>query len=358
MRWNRKLWVGAVLVMTMGCDMLRRQSDDYLAAIPDEDGLQVEVTGSPEESGQVLKELQQQAPGDIAEFLIEARTAVQALNHGVRDFVRRLFAFAESTDYVQDDARRIYGPRAIDDVQYRLTVGKLGNRYGWKLEAAPAQAPVEELEVVAAGGGVKGDAPNRGRGGAGFNLDRYASIDPTFTGQGQLLVGYAHSGENRALGFAASDFTPNVANHEPVTAALVGSRSALGVYRIRFAGKANLEDSATDAKENIAMRVRFHRGLGGRADLLATGGDVPEGKVWFASACWDAGGQEGFKIVRECVQGQLFSCETIMTRGALENCLPGLQNAEPPTEAPTDPSPEPESPVDTEPVPGTFPSGD
>ena len=106
---------------------------------------------------------------------------------------------------------------------------------------------------------------------------------------------------------------PNLANHEPVTGAFVGHRrQPSGATRVRVFGKYNLKNTATAAKENVFATVRFIPGTGGRADVLASGGDIAADKVFIGSACWDAQEMEKFRILRQCTKGQsLASCTVV-----------------------------------------------
>ncbi|MFN0060994.1 MAG: hypothetical protein ACKVPX_00545 [Myxococcaceae bacterium] len=352
---NKGIWVGAALMV--GCNLSPRVTDEYLSAIPDESALQLEVTGDASETAEkAVGAFSAQAPGDgnVAEFLHKAREKARQLNQGMRSVAERLFAFAENHDYTQEGNTRTYGPALVDGIQYQLVVTRVEQGFRWHFDAAPEGAT--EFQVIATGGGIRGDAANRGRGVAGFDLDKLAEIDTDYLGAGKLFASYAHSGENKVLGYRAREFTPNSEVHAPVTAAFLGSKSALGVHRIRLAGRVNLDASATPAEELVRIRVRFKRGVGGRADLLATSGDVPENKVWLGSACWDAVGREGFKIVRECERESRLTCTVLYTVGQLSNCAPDLRTEETPTDDPSDVTPEPDAPVAFEPVPDAFPT--
>ena len=126
---------------------------------------------------------------------------------------------------------------------------------------------------------------------------------------------------------------------------------------VRFAGRINLKDSATAAQELVVARTRFIPGTGGRADFIATQGDVPAGKAFFGSACWDAQEKEGFAILRLCEKasaGQGPSCQVIATRGQLSNCR--LLESLPP-EDPSAAGAEPEAPATDVGEPTVMPSG-
>ena len=62
----------------------------------------------------------------------------------------------------------------------------------------------------------------------------------------------------------------------------------------------NLPETATAAEELVLARVRHHRGEGGRADLLVTGGDLAADEVWVVSECWSGALASTYRIVREC----------------------------------------------------------
>lgn len=342
----------------------RREDDAFAEAAPaDPSAFTLELSGANEmalvaEDGEAGIQ-KQGLHGESPELLQQARQGIVWLNQNVRRAIEPIAELiAEGKSQMQPGDARVWGPKDKGNATYRLTIKRLSaDRFAWKLEAKSIGAPDSDYKMVAVGQLVKGERPHRGRGSLGIDFDALRSIDGAIKAQGKLFCGFAHVGESKVLIYVLKGFTPDIAVHEPISAAFVGHKNDITrVRRVRLATKFNLKDSPTEAKEFVRMRARYIPGVGGRADALATGGDVPAGKAYLASACWDAQEHEGFFVLRLCTLGQPASCQVVATRGQPSNCRAGLQDEELPPENENDTSSEPESPAVVEPVTEMPPS--
>ena len=104
---------------------------------------------------------------------------------------------------------------------------------------------------------------------------------------------------------------------------------------MRLAFYGNLPETATDAKELMLARVRHQRDVGGRADMLVTGGDVAEGHVLVVSECWDKALASGFRSVRDCPGDGIGGdrCQVVTTRGDESACTAFATPELPPADA-------------------------
>ncbi|MBI3180663.1 MAG: hypothetical protein HYZ28_00725 [Myxococcales bacterium] len=358
MRHVQTLLWGALLVFAAGCG---RQNDDAFAeAAPDIEGLTLELSGAAAEQALMSEDgVQRQGLHENPpELLKHTRQAVAWLNGHVRKAVEPIVELiASGAGKVAPGDSRIYGPKDRGNATYRLTIKRLSvERFNWKLEAKPLGSGDEAYKAVAAGTLVKGALPHRGRGTIGIDVDTLKSIDSSIKGAGKLFCGFAHVGDTKTLVYLLKGFTPDVSAVDPVSAAFVGHRLMPSkATRVRLAAKVNLGDSPTAAKEFIRARARYIPGVGGRADALATEGDVPAGKVYFGSACWDAQEHEGFAILRLCNKGDLVNCTVVATRGDLSNCKPGVESAEAPPEDELDTTLEQGAPADGVVAPSGMP---
>ncbi len=346
----------AVVLLVASCG--RQQDDAFAEAAPaDPSAFTLELSGANEmalvaadgEAGVQKQGLH----GEPPELLQKAREGIVWLNQNVRKAIEPIAELiAEGKSQMQPGDVRVWGPKDKGNATYRLTIKRQSaDRFAWKLEAKAIGAADSEYELVAAGHLVKGERPHRGRGSIGIDFDTLRSIDTAIKAQGKVFCGFAHVGESKVLTYVLKGFTPDVAVHEPISAAFVGHKNDVTkVRRVRLATKFNLKDSPTEAKELVRMRARYIPGVGGRADALATGGDVPAGKAYLASACWDEKEHEGFAVLRLCTLGQLGSCQIVATRGQPSSCRAGLLEEELPPENENDTSSEPESPAVVEPV--------
>jgi hypothetical protein len=347
MRYGKWSLCVAALLLAAACG--GTAGDEYADATPDYAGMSLEITGDASEGPSLrFAPLGEQAvTGTDAPWLTNARAGIRELNGSVRDVVGPIVDLIKANAKDLSASSKAFGPKDEGNVTYLLTIAKISDgTFAWKLEGKPLGADDAAYVIVAAGRLKKGELPHRGRGTMGVDLDNLASIDSTFTGQGKLLVAFAHQGDTKTLVYFLKDFTRDPAVHPPITAAFVGHRLAdTGATGVRLAAKLNLPDTATDAIETVRSRVRWLPGVGGRADLLVTDGDVPAGKVWYGSECWNAQEQEGYRVINECDQGDASSCTVVKTVGDSSACAAGLRTASPPPMDPTDTSANPEDPT-------------
>ncbi len=366
MRLGKSMMLGAVLSFAVGCGGNGAGNVDdteYVESLPDLSGVSLEISGSASEQGAALTGAdfgmyEAALTGSAPEFLEGARMKVQALNAALKEAVTRVVELANG-DLKEAEAGDVltYGPKDGANATFLLKVKKQATgRFAWKLEARPLGSEDDAAyKVVAVGRMVRGTEAHRGRGSIGINLDNLKEVAPATTGQGKLMASFAHpAAGGKALSYRLVDFTPNPENHEAVTGAFVGHKLAGGATRIRVFGQYNLAQTATEAKETVFSRVAFKPGVGGRADIVAKGGDIAEGVFYIGSACWNAQEQELFKVLRQCTVGQpLTSCELVFTEGQRTAC-PAEEfrgDVEPPSEEPGNTTQEPGAPETPDEVP-------
>jgi hypothetical protein len=370
MRIGKSMMLGAALVLAACGGTGNNGVDDteYVEATPDLSGTALEINGeAAAEEGAALiaggfEAREDELNGQGPEFLEKARLQVRAVNSALKEaiapiveLVNRGGAEAQPGDVL------VYGPVDRANATFKFTIKKVTQqRFVWKLEARPlGSTDNTAYRIVAAGRLARGEAAHRGRGSIGINLDNLKAVAPTFTGQGKLMASFAHTaGNDKTLAYRLVGFTPNLANHEPVTGAFVGHRRMpSGATRVRVFGQYNLPHTATSLKENVAARIRWVPSVGGRADIFAAGGDIAADKFFIGSACWDRQEMERFRILRQCTKGQpLTECTVVPgsvvgTRDACPAADLGGEIA-PPSGSPDDISQEPDAPAEPEPVPG------
>ncbi|WP_224247338.1 hypothetical protein [Hyalangium gracile] len=371
MRMGKSMILGAALVLA-ACGKESVDDAEYVEATPDLAGTALEINGeaAAEEGAALIAEgfgvHQGALNGQGPEFLENARLEVKALNGALKEAITPIVELVNKGGAeAQPGDVLVYGPTDRANATFKFTIKKVTQqRFVWKLQARPLGSTDDAAyKLVAAGGLTKGALAHRGRGTLGINLDNLKSVSTpgSFAGQGKLMASFAHTvGNDKTLAYRLSNFTPNLANHEPVTGAFVGHRRMpSGATRVRVAGRYNLENTGSAAKENVIAAVRWIPGLGGRADILASGGDIAEGKVYIGSACWDRQEVEKFRILRVCNKADAQTparCEIVPESvfGSREACpgaeLGGDINA--PSAGQDDISQEPDAPADPEPVPG------
>lgn len=363
MRFGKSVVLGAALVFASACGNNSTVEDtEYVEATPDLSGTALEINGeaAAEEGAALIAEgfgvNQAELEGSAPEFLQGARATVKTLNGTLKMAIAPIVELTNSAPVEQDTQVKevlVYGPKDVGDANWRFKMKKVAEqRFAWKLEArAKGSTDDAAFKVVAAGGLTKGARAHRGRGTIGINLDNYKAVVPAATGQGKLLASFAHTaGDDKSLAYRLKGFTPNPANFEPLTGAFVGHRLLPSkATRIRIFAHHNLAQSATAEKERVFSTIRFVPGLGGRADVLAVGGDIPADKVYVGAACWDPQEKETFKVLRVCVKGTL-NCTKVEEVGTREACPSDWRSdVEAPSENPDNTTPEPGAPTDAQP---------
>lgn len=381
MRFGKLAVMTAAMALVAACG--QAEVDEFAEAAPEIEELALEIAGGAAEgmvaqeqaSAADLEQLKQALNGEPPEFLVRAKEQVRQLNVAVRRAVAPLLRLVrETAPTLETGEARVYGPRDEGNVTWRLTIRKLGEKhFGWRLEGKPLGGEDSAYVVVVAGevqrgllrrgdaaGGTDqpsdGEAVRQGRGRIGIHLHNLKSIDASFPGQGQLLAGFAHMGRAKTLSYRLREFTPDVAAHEPVTAAFSGHRLPSGASAIRLVGRYNLERSPTEAKELVMTRARWMPEVGGRADIVATGGDVREGTAYLGTACWNTQEQTGYRVLRHCVRG--VGCEVVYEEGARTSCSREVDQ-EPPHDGwrPDDGAVEADAPFTDVAAPVDFPTG-
>jgi hypothetical protein len=372
MRMSKSMMLGAALVLAACGKDGAVEDTEFVEATPDLAGTALEINGeaAAEEGAAMIAEgfgvNQGELNGQGPEFLENARLEVKALNSALKEAITPIVELVNKggADAQPGDVL-VYGPTDRANATFKFTIKKVTQRrFVWKLQARPLGSTDDAAyKLVAAGGLAKGELAHRGRGTLGINLDNLKAVSTpgTFAGQGKMMASFAHTaGNDKTLAYRLAGFTPNAANHEPVTGAFVGHRRLpSGATRIRVLGKYNLQNSPSAEKENVIAAVRWIPGIGGRADIIASGGDIAAGKVYIGSACWDRQEMEKFRILRLCTKadGQApANCEVVPNSvvGTREAC-PGAElggEINPPSGSPDDVSQEPDAPVEPEPVPG------
>jgi hypothetical protein len=368
MRMGKSVMLGAALVLA-ACGGKNDGVDDteYVEATPDLAGTALEINGeaAAEEGAALIAEgfetREDELNGRGPEFLEQARLQVRALNNTLKEaitpiveLVNRGGAAAQPGDVL------VYGPVDRANATFKFTIKKVTRQsFAWKLEARPLGSTDDAAyRIVAAGRLAKGEVAHRGRGTIGVNLDNLKAVAPEFPGQGKLMASFAHSGGDKTLAYRLVGFTPNTANHEPTTGSFVGHRRMpSGATRIRVHGQYNLRNTETSQKENVFAAIRWIPGIGGRADVTASGGDIAAGTYFIGTACWDRQEMERFRVLRQCTRGQPVT-ECTVVPGSVVGTRDACPAADfrgditPPSGNPDDISQEPDAPAEPEPVPG------
>ena len=391
MRLARQSFLVAGLFLAAACGSNTHGPDEYQAAVPTFSGVSSELSGTSSEEASLSPspEATLIAPAATAElqgsnspdWLPKIRDAIRSLNEGLKNAfapVERL-VLTSGPSQVRGQVY-IYGPFDQDGYSYLLSVVRVaGNHYAWRLDVKKTGDADTAFTKFAAGTTFKvpSDQAHRGRGTIGIDLDAYKSVVTTFPGQGKLFVAFSHHGfgpaaadagvteQSKTLIYALRNFSADTSKWQPVDALFYAHKNGLsGVTSVRVAAYADIPEIPDDtpAKELFFGRARYNPGVGGRAEVAITGGDLA-GKVFFGRECWDRAEALVFKATALCAAGEepgSGACVWTVT-GDPAACLVRLADGERDHCDPSDiddPNPDPDAPATDVPgVPTSMPSG-
>jgi hypothetical protein len=342
----------AVLAAACGSSSNNTASDPLAAAVPDSPGTSLEATGASSEDANPSSNISMPLDGGIAsglEFLPVIRQGIHDLNQGMQQFftpIGQLIA-TQGTDIVVGTSK-IYGPLDQGGVTYQLTVKRFAtNRYAWLLQGKTSgSASTVAFTSLAAGTlfHAATDEAHRGRGQIGVDLDAFASVSPGSLGEGKIYVAYSNydvadtsglAGDEKTLVYVLDKFTVDSSAHPAVSAAFVGHKTRTGVRaaRVAYYGEIPALGGNTSLNELLLGRARFNPGVGGRADALLAGGNVPAGTAVYGAECWDVSESLTWQKVWNCDISTL-ACTVEGETGSAAACAVDLQTDD--REAPSD----------------------
>lgn len=317
MRTTMRLGAGALALTLAACGL--QEGDPYLDAVPDAEGLTLELQGGAP-AGLALSVPGAQEPAVAAastpetnDDLAAAREKLRALNEAVRAVFARVAEVAASGGRERPGGVKVFGPadRCVQqgpsgcaaEANLRLVVRRHTPLVGsFVLEARPVGATLEAaFAPVLSGYLVRGATPRRGAGRLWVNLENLgAAAGDGYLGQGFLVAGFASGPVAKAATFRMLGFTRDSSVHAPVTAAFSGFLTPNQTARVRVAGFADLDKSGPDAELGLGHLV-YNPTLGGRAFSIVSNwldrsttpptphGDVPADQYWFSRSCYAPG---------------------------------------------------------------------
>lgn len=370
------LAVSCLMLGLVACEgQPEETSNTYLDGVPEQAALELHVADDAQSEGLAgdddavassavaadLGQLSAALDGEAAAGLRGAQQGIRELNEALRRFLGPIVALVRNVEpnEVQANVAQ-WGPTTRGSTEYRLFVRKGAlNRYGWLLQARPDDSDGAYANV-AAGSIAVGEIVRRGVGTLGVDLDALGAVDPTVAARGRILASFSHGPRGTVLAYALKNFTHAEDDTTPISAAFQGVHLLGGYNRVRLAFHGNLPESATEAEELLLARVRHHRGDGGRADVLVTGGDIADGRVWLASECWDREEGSTFRAVLDCPGDGPGGdqCTVVSQTGARTACLRDLRETELPPLNPEEHMDDSESPEADLLPPDEMPTGE
>lgn len=251
-------------------------ADEYRAALPDKETLQVEVPAQQNQS--LTRSALVGGPADLYSHTYYAARDVNLLGRLVVDLVTTIADYPPTAVELN---RAVWGPfsEAREPNEFQLVVEKMEADpvyYIWAISGRPKSA--EAFTTLAAGAFEPDELEDYGRGWFELDFEAIRTLDPSEGARGTIRYAFAKS----ERGVAVKAYFAGPEGH----AAYQYGEKSEGEGYIMFAVPGNIHDEAElSAPENLLILTRWRPDGAGRADVVATEGDL-EGKV-YGVQCWD-----------------------------------------------------------------------
>ncbi|PIE18793.1 MAG: hypothetical protein CSA66_03990 [Proteobacteria bacterium] len=197
---------------------------------------------------------------------------------------------------------------------YRVTVTTAADGFDYKVEGWPKSADESAAVVVLSGHHVPGEDANRGRGAWTYDLTAAHGLDPVAQESiGAISIGYT-LGDDRALE-VSFDGVQGPYAPQTTSALYRYTQAADGSGTLDFTSNLDIHhksDAGLDRRELIQVRSRWLATGPGRADVVASHGDLPPDVTVDVTECWDAGFARSYGSVTylgtEAVEGDAGTC--------------------------------------------------
>ncbi len=262
-------------------------ADEFRAALPGKSDVTVSY---PEQTAQSEAGLKHQAiVGEPADFYLNTYYESRKINgfgHFVVTLVETITAYPATT-LTENSAT--WGPFSEDREpnEFQLHVERQDSdtlHYTWALEGRPKSS--NDWTGMAGGAFEPSSVPDQGRGWFVVDFEAIRTLDPTEDGAGQIAYAFDKNadGLNVQVLFQAVDAQGNHAQ-----AAYVFGERTTGEGFVMFALPADIHENdeiSMPAAEDLVIRTQWTASGAGRADVVATNGDLGEQTVYGAQ-CWD-----------------------------------------------------------------------
>lgn len=256
-------------------------ADEYRNALPDRETIEVDVPAA-ETTARGLGSRSSAIVGEPADLYTSTYYQARDLNvlgKFVVELVETIASFPP-TDLTETSA--VWGPfsEEREPNEFKLTIEKDdvdARLYAWAIEGRHKSA---KDFVTLAHGSFEPDGDDYGRGWFVLDVDQIHALDPSEGGRGR--VGYAF--EKNAEGVSVRvHLAGENERGERIEAGYAYGESVSGEGFILFGIPLDVHEGP--ALEDVIIRTRWTRSGAGRADVIASGGDIGS-DVYQGSQCW------------------------------------------------------------------------
>lgn len=261
-------------------------ADEFRAALPHTEDVTVQL---PEQTAESQSGLQRQAlVGEPAEYYLNTYYESRKINgfgRFVVELVETITAYPATT---LTESSATWGPfsEAREPNEFQLLVERQDSpslHYTWALMGRAKSAT--DWTGLAGGAFEPHAVPEQGRGWFVVDFEAISTLDPTEDGRGQIAYAFEKNDEGLAVRVLFQGFDDN--NQVAHAAYVFGERpSGEGFVMFAFPADINDDDPTKPAAEDLLIRTQWNAAGAGRADIVATHGDLADQTVYGAQ-CWD-----------------------------------------------------------------------
>jgi hypothetical protein len=274
------------LPTTLALAACQGPADEFRQALPQREEVTVAF---PETTQQSAQGLQRQAlvgaPADFYTSTYYEARKINGFGAFVVDLVETIAAYPPTT---LDGATATWGwfSEAREPNEFRLVVARVeapALHYRWRLEGRPKSG---DAGLALAAGAFEPDAdPELGRGWFVVRFESIRQLNPAEDGRGQVAYAFAKDEDGVAVQVLFQG--PDEAGLDTTAAYAFGQRnSGEGFVTFAFPGDIHEGDPAQSAREDLLLLSRWGADGAGRADVVATRGDLGA-QTLYGAQCWD-----------------------------------------------------------------------
>jgi hypothetical protein len=286
MRTLAVIVAATVTLPITGCiPMERDDRSEVQRALPRADDVAIKVPEGAAASAYAV--------GDLADYYQITRRVSRDLNAGAAWVLVLVHTVVQFPATTIDGNVYTWGPHsnALDPAEWRLTVTENADgTYDWAFDGRSKLEADAEFLTVISGHAVPGLEPHRGSGSFLIDFDASEQVNPLENdGRGTAEIAYDlenRDGTQATLSIQIDTVEEIDGGERPVTLQYAYGENADGSGDLQFQLHGDLDDDGSQV-EDALIRSRWLTDGAGRADVMASGGDLGSETVT-ASECWDS----------------------------------------------------------------------
>jgi hypothetical protein len=266
-------------------------ADDFRAASPSRQGIDIKTPSNGQALTSADVESTQQALGQVAPWYVATRLATVAVNGTTAVILGICETIVSYPPTTLTDHEAVWGPwtEPLSPDTYKFTVDRNADgTYEYKLEGKPKTAGDSAYVKVLFGHHEPSGFPHIGKGHFTLDWDAMQALGSNHTDVGNAVFSYERNTHfDVTIGVKFNQVWDDGSHKARIDAAYAFSQVAGGDGSFEFAKLsdwAGIPNSVPGNLERFSIKSRWTVSGAGRADIRASGGDLPF--VVTASECW------------------------------------------------------------------------